>query len=389
MTPITQIKKSLLLLSAFICSFALVANATDDFPEFRIYLTANQFDKLQKTRGDKLVLDRPVLMVNTDSARVKEIHTRGNNSLKFKRKSFSIELEKNVSIKLGDHKIHLKKFNLLNLAMDKNLWHNRWSNITMNAIGIFPLFNVYCKVWINDQPQGYYLLIDKPQQARAKLNSPYMLRRGMNHSISDEYFDEEHKASVREYRKQFESIYTGITSLGVHDLANKLQKIINMDSYSSFLAFNYLVMNGDYADEVFLYIEPGNHWFEVIPWDYDDILRAYPHEGRLVRNQEFADKKIFSLEEKLDRAIAGNNVLYSNYEVVLKTVLLKLDSATLAQSANQVIYELEQLNQDKSSGAATLFLDKDPFNLEAAKKDMITSVDMILKRRKWILTELK
>jgi spore coat protein H len=382
-------KSSLLIIFIF-CTIRLFAFSSDEFPDIRIYIAANQFTKLQKTKGDKLILDGPVMLINNDTAKTKEIHTRGNNSLNFKRKSFSVELDNSIRVTTsGNQEIHLKKFNLLSLSMDKFLWRNRWSNINMNSIGIFPLVNLYCKVWINDQPQGYYLLVEKPQHSRGKLNSPYMLRRGIDHSINDEYYDEKDKIAAKEYRKQFESIYSNIRFMNEQELAAYLQKAVNMDVYSRFLAFNYLMMNGDYSDEVFFYIEPQHQWFEVIPWDFDDILRANPHEGRIARNEEFVDKKIFSMEEKLDRAIAGNAALYTQYERVLKQTLLMLDSATLTQSAQQVINELEQLNQDKSNGAVTLFLDKEPFVMEAARKDVLTSLESVLKRRKWILAELK
>ncbi len=360
-----------------------------NFPEIKIYISKSLYSNLQNNSSDKVVLSNPVMMVNEDTALVKEIHARGNNSLKFKRKSLSIELDKALTLEVGNKIVHLKKFNLLNLVMDKHLWHNRWSDLTMERIGIFPLFNSYCKVWINDQPQGIFLLVEKPQQAKSKLKSPYMLRRGANHTISDEYFDDEDKDSAKKYRKQFQSIYSGINALSIDALAKQLQQIINIDNYFQFLGFNYLVMNGDYADEVFLYIEPKNQWFEVIPWDYDDILKPVPHEGRTLRNKEFTDKKIFSLEESLDRAIAGNEELYAGYEKVLKKLLLSLDSTALTQSAHQVIQELEQISADKSMAQATLFLDVNPFDILLAKNDILFSLDFMLKRRKWILEELK
>lgn len=335
------------------------------------------------------MLSNPTMIINEDTALVKEIHARGNNSLKFKRKSLSVELDKAMIVESGDKKVHLKKFNLLNLVMDKHLWHNRWSDLNMGSIGIFPLFNSFCTVWINDQPQGIFLLVEKPQQAMSKLKSPYMLRRGPDHTISDEYFDHEDKEVAKKYKKQFQSIYSGISSMSDEEFAKQLQPIINIDNYFQFLAFNYLVMNGDYADEVFLYIEPKNQWFEVIPWDYDDILRPVPHEGRSLRNKEFTDKKIFSLEESLDRAIAGNEVLYAGYEKALEKLLLTLDSTALTQSAHQVIHELEQISSEKSMAEVTLFLDLNPFDITQAKSDILFSLDFILKRRKWILEELK
>ncbi len=379
---------SFLLLSLVADSCVVTANTplSTTFPEVKIYISKSLYSNLQNNNSDKVVLLNPVMMINEDTALVKEIHARGNNSLKFKRKSLSVELDKAITLAVGNKKIHLKKFNLLNLVMDKHLWHNRWSDLTMESIGIFPLFNSYCKVWINDQPQGIFLLVEKPQQAMSKLKSPYMLRRGPNHTISDEYFDDENKDSAKKYKKQFQSMYSGMSD---DTFPKQLQRTINIDKYYQFLAFNYLVMNGDYADEVFLYIDPKNQWFEVIPWDYDDILKPMPHEGRAIRNKEFTDKKIFSLEESLDRAIAGNEELYTGYEKVLEKLLLTLDSTALSQSAHRVISELEQISADKSMAEATLFLDLNPFDILLAKNDILYSLDFILKRRKWILEELK
>jgi len=359
------------------------------FPEIRIYISKNQYYDLQATDGNKLVLTHPVMTINQDTARVNEIHARGNNSLKFKRKSLSVELDKAIKIENGNEKVSLKKFNLLNLAMDKYLWHNRWSDINMQSLGIFPLYNSYCRVWINDEPQGIYLLVEKPQHAKGKLKSPYMLRRGPNHTISDEYFDEEDKEVAKKYRKQFQSIYSDMRSMKEEMFAQQLGQTIDLESYFKFIGFNYLIMNGDYADEVFFYIDPQDNKFEIIPWDFDDILKPVPHEGRVARNKEFAKAKIFSMEESMDRAIAGNNILYSHYEKTLNNLLLSLDSATIMESAYQVIHELEQIGSDKTTAQVTLFLDTDPFEIENAKKDILFSLDFILKRRKWILTELK
>jgi spore coat protein H len=359
------------------------------FPEIKIYLSKSQYSNLQSNNSDKLVFTNLIMIINRDTASVKEVHVRGNNSLKFKRKSLSVELAKAITFDIDQKKTHLKRFNLLNLSMDKHLWHNRWSDLNLETIGLFPLFNSYCKVWINDQPQGIFLLVEKPQQAKAKLKSPYMLRRGPDHTISDEYFDEEDKESAKKYRKQFQAIYSDISSLKDEAQAKQLSQHINLDNYFHFLAFNYLVMNGDYADEVFFYIEPDHQWFEVIPWDYDDILRPVPHEGRTLRNREFTDKKLFSLEESLDRAIAGSQQLYPRYEQSLKNLLLTLDSAALTETAHQVINELEQISADQSTANATLFLDLNPFNMVQAREDILLSLDLILKRRKWILEELK
>lgn len=384
-------KSLLIILIGLIASSGNCQNAAteqNDFPEIRIYISKNQFNTLQHNQN-KVILSHPVFVINKDTANVKEIHTRGKTTLQFKRKSLSVELDKSVTLKQNGNKIHLKKFNLLNLAMDKNLWRNRWSFLCMDQLGLFPLFNSYCKVWINDEPQGIYVIIEKPQQLQVRLHSPYMLRRGLDHSIQDEYFDDSAKEEAKKYKKQFQSIYSSGFSRPTDSLAARLHRVINLDKYLQFISFNYLIMNGDYSDEVFFYIEPSKKWFEVIPWDYDDILRPVPHEGRLERNKEFSKQKLFSLEESLDRMIAGDNILYEKYEHVLKNLLVSLDSSTLEALSLQVIKELEQLSKDDSISKASLFLDVHPFQFTQAKEDILTSLAYVIQRKEWILSQLK
>ncbi|MBL7871704.1 MAG: CotH kinase family protein [Cyclobacteriaceae bacterium] len=360
----------------------------NNFPEIRIYISKNQLSNLRHNQN-KLILSHPTLIVNHDTANVKEIHTRGKTTLQFKRKSFSVELDKSITIHQSGKKIHVKKFNLLNLSMDKNLWRNRWSFLCMDQFGLFPLFNSFCKIWINDEPQGIYLIVEKPQQLQGRLQSPYMLRRGLNHNVEDEYFNKNEKELAKKYKKQFQSIYSSDFSRPPDSLAARLHRIINLDMYFQFLAFNYLIMNGDYSDEVFFYIEPTKNWFEIVPWDYDDILRPIPHEGRSERNLEFTKHKLFSLEESMDRTIAGNKTLYEQYEKVLKALLFSLDAAQLESASYKVLRELEQLSEDDSMANTSLFLDVHPFDIQQAKEDILISLDYILKRREWILSQLK
>ncbi len=70
-------------------------------------------------------------------------------------------------------------------------------------------------------------------------------------------------------------------------------------------------------------------------------------------------------------------------------MLLTIDSASLTAAAYQVINELEQVSENKSMADVTLFLDSNPFDMAQAKDDILFSLDFILKRRKWILGELK
>ena len=157
--------KRLIILS--VCILLLIAHSSvagpfqeqGEFPVIRITMPKNLYSQLEKSKGNKLNLKDITLTINGDTARVKDIHSRGNNSLNYKRKSLSVDLDKSLKISYEGKKVSLKKFHLLNLVMDKNLWHNRWAFLTMGELGIFPPFNTYCTVWINGQPEGICLLV--------------------------------------------------------------------------------------------------------------------------------------------------------------------------------------------------------------------------------------
>ena len=67
---------------------SVVLASPDDkkFPEIRIYISKSQFKGLQSSTEEKMELSKPLMLIDRDTAHVKEIHARGNNSLKFKRK---------------------------------------------------------------------------------------------------------------------------------------------------------------------------------------------------------------------------------------------------------------------------------------------------------------
>ena len=388
-------KKSsfLLLLVLFLVPFLNNGQAKvglSRFPEIRISISKSQYNSLLQSKGQKLVLKKPVCLINRDTAIIKEAHSRGNNSLTFERKSLSVDLENTFTLRNNGENVKIKKFDLLNLVMDKNLWHSRWAFLTMSGIGIFPLYQTYCTLWINEEPQGIYLLVEKPHHyTDTKAKSPYTLRRGIDHTIQGEYVDTPSKDEAKKYKKQYLALYNDINHYHNEELYNRLNAGLQMDQYFNWLAFNYLIMNGDYADELYLYILPSGQ-FDIIPWDYDDIFKPMPHEGLQARNSITAlkNKLIYSGEDPLDRAIATDEFVYQKYLMAFKKLMLALTPETLTKLSDQVRDELQILSEDKPSAGASLFLGKDSFQLELAKEDMRLAIDFMLNRRNALIKEI-
>ncbi|MGB5273451.1 MAG: CotH kinase family protein [Flavobacteriaceae bacterium] len=377
----------LLLLHAVVHAQSETVVTASSFPEIRMTLADRQFTKMQNEKGNKMTLKEVNLDFNGRPARVKEVHLRGKNTLNFIRKSFSIDLDEPLKTMIDGQAIDLKKFDLLNLAMDKNLWHNRWSFLMLSRLGIFPPVNSYCTVWINDQPQGIYLLVEKPQAAMGKFKSPYMIRRGEGHAIDHEYRETSDKEALKAYKKQYYDLY-GLGKLKGKILYDNLTDKLNLESYFKWLAFNYFVKNGDYADELFLYIDPNTNLFEVMAWDYDDLLMDYPHEGRTARYQSLKDRMIFSLEDQLDKTIAADDYVYEHYKRILKKLLESIDNTLLETSVHQVLNELKKVGAHPKHAEVTRYLDKMSFTIEDADYDLDRTVQFLKLRRTVLLDEL-
>jgi spore coat protein H len=374
------------MLHAFVPAQSKTIIAASSFPEIRMTLADRQFTKMQKEKGNKMTLKEVNIDFNGSPVKVKEVHLRGKNTLNFIRKSFSIDLEEPLQVTIDGHALDLKKFDLLNLTMDKNLWHNRWSFLMLSRLGIFPPVNSYCTVWINDRPQGIYLLVEKPQAAIGQFKSPYMIRRGEDHAIDHEYRETSDKEALKIYKKQYYDLY-GMGQLKGKILYDHLADKLNTESYFKWLAFNYFVKNGDYADELFLYIDPNTNLFEVMAWDYDDLLMDYPHEGRTARYQILKDRMIFSLEDQLDKTIAADDYVYEHYKRILKVLLESLDNAVLETVTQQVLNELKAVSAHPKQAEVTRYLDKMPFTVEEADYDLDRTVKFLKLRRTVLLGE--
>ncbi len=369
--------------------FSQPSNVKPEFPEIKIYVSKEQLHQLRNVDGVRMELRKTLFLINNDTVLVKDIHSRGASTLKYARKSLSVDLEHAVTFSAPGEPVKIKKFDLLNLVMDKNLWHNRWAFINLAELNLFPLFNTYCKLWINDQPQGIYLLVEKPNYFIGRMKSPYMLRRGPEHEIKQEYINTATKPEARQFKEKYLGMYRDLRKYKNQVLSDHLRSALQLEHYFDWLAFNYLILNGDYSDEIYFYIHPESSTFDIIPWDYDDIFKREPHEGAKARNLELRDKLIFSIEDELDRGIASDELLYSQYCSAFKKMLLTRDPEVIGRTFDQVLKQLEVIANDPEMNKASGFLEKDSFSIEQAKEDIRISKEFLLNKRIGLLNVLE
>lgn len=191
-----------------------------------------------------------------------------------------------------------------------------------------------------------------------------------------------HSLSEESYMNRFNEIYNLLTDYQGDELYNKLSSRLDMQQYFRKMGMDYLLMNGDYTDEIYFYstVLQGDIQFMIIPWDYDDIFQNHPHEvgvswgiGKIFGNRsyptqqdiydEIGDKLIFSIEDDLDYVIAKDSLLYLAYEGVFTALINELNSSIFEDLFYTIKQELTPYYADPEIVAQSRF-DADSTNLE-------------------------
>ncbi len=331
---------------------------------FELLLSPEMQEFIYNSKDTSYTIEEPAmkLLLGGEPLDLKKIKTRGQTALDFQRKSYSVILNEAITLagREANSRINLKKFRLISLAMDYTYIENRIGFGILEIQGIMPLFYRFVEVKINGSTQGIYLLVEDPEQYYRDTGSELIIRRGYHHSLADVDFFPSHPNIPREsYEMRFREIYTSLPIMHGETLYNALNERMDLEQYFRKMGIDYLLQNGDYTDEIYFYsmILDDKPRFSIIPWDYDDLFRSYPHEvghtwaiGRLFGDRyygthqdvldEIGDKLIFSIEDDLDYSIAMDPYLYTKYESSLKAMIKKMDQEDIDVLFDQVENEL-------------------------------------------------
>jgi len=307
-----------------------------------LYTTGSGYENLKTATGIRTFLKAAILIINGDTLEPEGIETRGHTTLYLRRKSFSFKLKSQALFCHGERTESLKKFFALSLTMDRNYCNNRLAFEMMEASQLFDLFYSFCELRINDQSEGIYMIIERPEDwAMKKKDSPLFIRRGYDHAIDKIEADKKTgKDEIKKYRNSFRQIYSSLNKYEGEELYKVLSGYLDMETYMRWLAFNFLVRNSDYTDEVYFYIDRGVNKFRIIPWDYDDLFAPAPHEGNIENKKVLGGKLIFSAEDMLDKKIASDAFLYNLYLIQFREVLTQLSPGVLIKVFENTYAEL-------------------------------------------------
>ncbi len=128
-----------------------------------LFFSEKEFNKLKKETGIKVSFKERNIVFNVDTVIARKIHTRGQTTLKFRRKSFSLSFDRKVIIYKNKESKEFQNIYALNLVLDKNYVNNRLAFALLVKIGFPDLYYSYGEVRINNQSEGIYLFIERPQ----------------------------------------------------------------------------------------------------------------------------------------------------------------------------------------------------------------------------------
>lgn len=330
---------------------SLTGQSVDNGEKFLLSITLEEGDykKLHKPRTADLKCDNVQMEVNGTPVEVESLKTRGKTSLRQYRKSLTVELEEKVTLPLCTGEKRMKDFYLISMSLDPHYYYNRFAFDCLKACGIFPLGYRYVEVEINGSTEGVYLLIERPfDHILDVVNSPYALRRLRSGEIDkDKVGKDIPKRKINEYRARYLDLVDMVQSNEGQKAYESINEALDMSSYMRWLAFNYIVRNGDYTDEVYYYIKPGSDpgQFDIIPWDYDDIFMREPHEGEEAKRRVLGRKLLFSGEDPLDREIGKNQYVYNRYldelEATLKILTPQFMDSTFTEIKRDLLPYLD------------------------------------------------
>lgn len=327
-------------LAVFLSTVSFAAPASG-LNSIKIKMRDADFQSVVVGRGKKVEAQAEISF-NGGPYQKSEVESRGQSCLTVaKRPCLGIKTESKIQFH-GVNGLEGKTFNLASMWQDRGFVSSRLGFDMFRALGIFELKSEYVVVWINDLPYGLYLATEKPKKAIARItDDAWIGRRGYKTRL--ETVEQSKTISEKAAVAQFRSLYKDVSLLSGDALRLSLESKINLKRYMQWLIVNSVMLNGDYADEVFFYIDGKDlkRRFEIMPWDFDDLFKE-PHASpeNTARAESINIGLLYGFENPLDVKIADDPVLSRMLRSEARDILSKISPALVERVVGQIQRDL-------------------------------------------------
>jgi len=309
-----------------------------------IFLSTNAFSYVKNTlhitmdplefqtelrQEDKHTFKPITAQINNNPATSATLNIRGQNCLKAPRKCFGLKFEDKQKFP-GLGELESKSFNLVSMWHETGYISSKIGFEFFRATGLFDIRSEYAEVIINGESFGLYLVVEKPKKAIKRNQDGDVIVARRKFSGRLDISREDYSDHPR--RDDFSQAYTDLaikldTESGA-TLLRSLEQGMDLDSYMNWLLVNSVLKNGDYTDELYVYadVSQPNIYFEVMPWDLDDLFKG-PHWGNTLEQKDIIKNSLlYSLESALDQKIQSDPILYSKLEALADSLLSQIRS---------------------------------------------------------------
>jgi hypothetical protein len=406
-----------LFLLFIIASFLPGCTRNDSFdfdPEkevFNFIVTDPQREYINASRGEQFEITDPLpeLQFAGETYTIDRFEIRGDGSLNFTRKGFGVNLGNKLVLfnPAENSERKYEEFKLLAMVFDFTYIENSTAVGLLKEVDLWPVYNFFTEVRLNNQTQGLYHFIEDPfEYFIEQKNAPFVVRRGYDHVIKACTAGPGNEQNLDKYIARFKRIYSVLPLYSGHQMLDTLSYYLDMEQYFTKLSIDMLIKNGDYTDEVIFYtkIKNGKEVLGVFPWDYDDVFSDQPHEignpwatGTVFGHREYnsiddviadvGSKLLYSIEEDLDYLIAKDSFLYQEYLKTLESVIEKIGPAAIDRVFD---YTNEHIGAfyDNDSIIEQSKYDVDETNYTLFVSNLAEKRQLLKDRRAWILEEL-
>ncbi|MCK6572962.1 CotH kinase family protein [Myxococcota bacterium] len=287
-----------------------------------------------RTSNDKT---RRLTVENTFNGRAAppaEINLRGKGTLVCPRRSFTVRFEHPVHLQDSPP---LEDVVLLSMCEDPLVLRSRISLEILSRLDLFPAWFSYVELRYGGETRGVYLMVERPRAALARISPDLsrIIRRLSDADVEIDHPDESSIPDREAFLAPYRAIFTAQNEWQGEQLLAELLRRMAYDQYLLLLAYNSVLENGDYIDEVYFYdrapppsrLGAESPFFDVMAWDQDETFR------RCHTPAPIADPLLNCAESRLDRLVVTQPPVRALYVSQLRRLL---DGPTSAASLEGV-----------------------------------------------------
>ena len=378
---------------------------------FNFVVTDSQLHRINESRREQYEITDPIpeLHFAGNIYTIDRFEIRGDNTLNFTRKGFSVNMDRKITLYNTDEKLEeqYEEFKLLAMVYDYTYIENSIAVGLFKEVNLWPVYSFFTEVRLNNHTQGLYHFIEDPfEYFIEQKNASIVIRRGYGHVVKKYSIGPDSHYDASEYIARFRKIYSNLPSYSGQQIYDTLSAYMDLKQYFAKLSIDMLIKNGDCTDEIIFYakIKDNDEIFGVFPWDLDDIFADQPHEignswavGTIFGSREYSSmddiiadvglKLLFSIEDDLDYKIAKDSVLYHEYLKTLRTVIEKIDIATIDKIFDYTKEHIGAFYANDSIIAQSRY-DVEETNYNLFVTNLARKRQMLKDRRNWIRQEL-